>query len=158
MDEGPDWYSAWRHEAVHQLRDKIDRLKAEFRLAQWPRYDFDLDAGTLTFSEEGIPKVIAEIQIAGTTSVEADDWLWAWANSHWPSERATASEIVRVFGKEHGICELTHSRVEGDDLNSLGWRLTAVMARLTDAIGAYRAPRDEGGALFLVCKSVVWAG
>ncbi|QUD90570.1 DUF6882 domain-containing protein [Phenylobacterium montanum] len=153
----PDWYPDWRHDAVHQLQDKIDRLKSEFRLNDWPRYDYDIDAGTLTFSENGVPKLIAEIQVAGTTSVKAGDWLWAWANSHWPEDRVTDSEIVRAFGQEHGICELTHENVEDDDLNALGWALTAVMVRLTDALGAYR-PRDDDGGLFLVYKSMAWAG
>jgi len=59
--ESPHWYSEWRHEAVHELQDKIALLKAQFRLGDWPRYDYDLESGTLTFSDDGIPKVIAEI-------------------------------------------------------------------------------------------------
>jgi len=152
----PARYPDWRHDAVHQLQEKIERLKAEFRLNDWPRYDYDVNAGTLIFSEDGVPKVIAEIQIAGTTSLKAGDWLWAWANSHWPPQRVLDSRIVRAFGEQHGICELTHENVGADDLNSLGWELAAVMVRLTDALGAYR-PADEDGALYLVYKSLAWA-
>jgi hypothetical protein len=152
----PDWYPDWRHEAVHQLQAKNARLKEEFRISDWPRWDYELEAGTLTFSDQGVPKVVCEIQIVGTTSFKAGDWLWAWGNSHWPAERVTDSELVRAFGREHGICELTHDYVEVEDLNTLGWELTAVMARVTDAIGAYRPP-DDNGALFLTYKSVAWA-
>lgn len=154
----PEWYPDWRHDAVHQLQEKNARLKAEFRLNDWPRYDYDVDAGTLIFSDQGVAKVIAEIQIVGTTSVKAGNWLWAWANSHWPSERVTDAELVRAFGEEHGICELTHDYVEENaDLNALGWELASVTARVTNALGAYRPPRDEGGGLFLTYKSMVWA-
>ena len=118
--ESPDWYSEWRHEAVNLLQEKNDRLKTEFRIDDWPRYDYDVDAGTLTFSDQGIVKVFAEIQIVGTTSVKAGDWLWAWANSHWPVDRVTDSQRARAFGEEHSICELTRENVEDDDLNSLG--------------------------------------
>jgi hypothetical protein len=156
--ESPHWYSEWRHEAVHELQDKIALLKAEFRLGDWPRYDYDLEIGTLTFSEDGVPKVIAEIQIAGSTSANAGNWLWSWANTHWPPERVTDAAVVRAYGEEHGIRQLTHDFVEDDgDLNALGWELTAVMARLTGAVGAYRPPRDEGGGLFLTYKKIAWA-
>jgi hypothetical protein len=153
----PDWYLGWRHDAVHQLQEKNARLKAEFRLHDWPRYDYDVEAGTLIFSDDGIPKVVAEIQIAGSTSLRAGDWLWAWANSHWPPQRVIDSQAARAFGEKHGICDLTHENVKDDDLNSLGWGLTAVMVRLTDALGAYRPPRDEGGGLYLVYKRMAWA-
>jgi hypothetical protein len=154
--EEPDWYSGWRHDAVHQLQEKNARLKAKFNLGGWPRFDYDVDAGTLTFSENKIPKVIAEIQIVGTTSVKSGNWLWAWGNSHWPADRVSDSKLVRAFGEKYGICELTHDYVENENLNSLGWELTAVMVRVTDALGAYRPP-DENGALFLVYKSIAWA-
>ena len=154
----PDWFPGWRHDAVHQLQDKNERLRAEFRLGDWPRYDYDFDAGTLIFSAQGVPKVIAEIQIAGTTSAEVGNWLWAWANASLPPELVTASRLVRAFGEEHGISDLTGETVEGDDLNALGWRLTSIMVRVTNALGAYRPPRDEGGSLYLIYKSISWAG
>ena len=155
----PDWYPAWRHDAVHGLQEKNARLQAEFRISEWPRYDYDLDAGTLVFSDQGGPRVIAEIQVAGSTSAKAGNWLWAWANSHWPPECPADSRRAREFGEEHGVCELTHDSVEDDagDINALGWELTATMVRITDALGAYRPHRDEGGGLYLVYKSMSWA-
>ncbi len=154
----PDWYPDWRHEAFHELMEKIDRLKAEFQLGQWPRYDYDLQAGTLTFSEEGVPKVIAEIQVVGSTSEKAGNWLWAWGNDHWPRERTVDAETVRDFGEKNGICELTHEYLQDEDLNHLGWEMAAVAARITEGVGAYRPPRDEGGGLFLIYRSIAWAG
>ena len=155
--EFPDWYPGWRHDAVHQLQEKNARLSAEFRLGDWPRYDYDLDAGTLIFSDKGVPKVIAEIQIAGSTSLRSSNWLWAWANSHWPADRVTDSELARAFGGEHGICDLIHDYVENDDdVNALGWDLTAVMVRITGAVGAYRPPDDNGG-LYLVLRTLTRA-
>jgi hypothetical protein len=152
----PDWYSDWRHEAVHQLQDKNAELEAQFRLGTWPRYDYDVDARTLTFSEDGVVKVVAEIQVVGTTSIKARNWLWGWANSLWPIECVTDSRQVRSFGEEHEICELTHKYVDGEEINHLGWELTAVTVRVTGALGAYRPP-DEDGALFLIVKTIAWA-
>jgi hypothetical protein len=154
----PDWYASWRHDAVHRLQAKNAWLSSDFRLGAWPRFDYDIEAGTLTFSEHGIARVVAEIQIAGSTSFKAGDWLWAWGNAHWPRERSADATRVRAFGDEHGIEELAQASVKDDDLNALGWELTAVMVRVTDALGAYRPPRDEGGGLYLTYKSIAWVG
>src|SRR5689334_8005490 len=154
--EHHDWYPDWRHEAYHQLQDKNAQLHAKFRLDDWPRWDYDVGVGTLIFSEDGIPRVTAEIQIAGTTSVKAGNWLWAWGNSDWPAARVTDAELVRAYGEKHGICQLTHKFVQGKNLNALGWELAAVMARVTNALGVYRPPREEGGGLFLTYKSMDW--
>ena len=151
--EEPEWYANWRHDAVHELQDKNGRLEDEFRMGQWERFDYDLNAGTLIFSDRGTSKLLCEIQVAGSTSIEAENWLWAWANDYWPGDSARDSLLVREYGEKHGICELTHECIEPeDDLNALGWALTAVMVRVTGAIGAYRPP-DEGGGLFLVIKN-----
>jgi len=153
----PDWYPDWRHDAFHEMQEENARLQSEFRLDECTRFDYDVVAGTLIFSNDGVPKVIAEIQIVGTTSVQSGNWLWAWANADWPRERVVDSERVRAFGAEHGICELMHDYVEEGDLNALGWALTAVMMRVTGAVGAYRPPRDEGGGLFLAYRNIAWA-
>ena len=156
--EEPDWYPDWRHEAVHELQDKNARLSNEYGLSGWERFDYDLQAGTMIFSDRGVPKVIVEIQIAGSTSKKAGNWLWAWGNSHWPEGCVNDSRLVKAFGEKHGICELTHDYVDiDDDLNGVGWALTAAMARITGALGAYRPPRDEGGGLYLVYRSASWA-
>jgi hypothetical protein len=155
--EHPDWYPDWRHEAVHELQAKNRRLEEEFGISRWPRWDYDIHAGILTFSEGGVAKAIAEIQVVGTTSVSAGNWLWAWANDHWPDEGVTDSLRARSFGEEHGICELIHDYVADDgDLNGLGWELAAVTARVCGSAGVYRPP-DENGALFLTYRSIGWA-
>jgi hypothetical protein len=152
----PDWYSEWRDDAVQELQEKNAQLGARFRIGDWPRYDYDLDAGTLIFSDHGAAKVIAEIQIAGTTSTKAGDWRWAWANAHLPSDLLKDALLARAYGEEQGIGDLTHETVRGDDLDALGWELTGVTVRIADALGAYRPPRDDGGGIFLIYRSMRW--
>jgi hypothetical protein len=147
----PDWYADWRHEALHDLIAKQDRNLEEFRTGSWERFDYDLDALTLTFSEGGEPKVVADIQVVGTTGPE--DWLWAWGNTHLPEPCRRDVEQVKAFGEEHGIQELTWELLGAEDLNSLGWNLAAVAARICDAQGAYRAP-GENGALFMIYRNI----
>jgi hypothetical protein len=62
----PDWYPDWRHEVVHELHAKNERPDQVYSIKRWPRWDYDPEAGTLTFSEDGIAKVVAEIQVICT--------------------------------------------------------------------------------------------
>jgi hypothetical protein len=140
----------------------MSALRPSSKLGQWPRYDYDLVSGTVRFSHDGIVRVMAEVEIAGSTSSAAGDWLWSWANPHFPKERCADAERVRAFGHENGISELTEEHVTGGDLSKpdlggLGWELTAVMVRVTNVLGAYCPPRpDDAGRLYLTCKSVAW--
>jgi hypothetical protein len=159
----PDWYPAWRRAALDELVEKNRRLRREFKLGGWPRYDYDLAAGTVRFSEQGIVRVMAEIEIAGTTSIAGGDWLWAWANTAFPKERSTEAERVRAFGQKHGVAELVQDRLTetrkarvDDELEGLGWDLTAVMVKVTNVIGAYCPPTRDSGRLYLTCKTIAW--
>jgi hypothetical protein len=154
----PEWYPDWRHAAVHELQAKNKALHAKFSIDEWPRFDYDVDAGTLIFSDTSGPKVRAVIQIAGSTSERAGDWLWAWANAHWPGASVQSSLLAKRFGEEHGIGELAHRSVVDDhsDLNGLGWALTSVVAKLSDGLGGYRPPRAEGGGLYFVYRHIDW--
>ena len=157
--KSPDWYPAWRDEAIDQLNAKNKRLEGDFNLGNWSRYDYDLTSGKLLFSDQKVVKVVAEIQIAGSTSAKASNWLWAWSNSNLPGELLVDAKLVRSFGEKNSIDELAQAYVTDtqDDLEVLGWELSATMVRICDALGVYRSPRGEGGGLYLVLKSIGWA-
>jgi len=152
----PDWYAAWRHEAVHELIEKNSALDTQFKIGAWPRYDYDVDQRTLVFSEDGAPRVIATVQLVGSVSFNADNWLWAWANDWWPTEVCEASHSVSRFGEEHGIEELICGYATDDSLNQLGWEFTAITARIVGALGAYRTPTDDG-YLYFVYREIAFA-
>ena len=149
--QAPDWYDAWCEEAFEAFRAKQQRLNETYDLGAWHRYDYDTNAGTLTFSDEGRPRVLADIQVIGT--IGDHDWLWGWANDHWPTLSTEGMQALRAFGAEHGIEELTTDVLESDDLPGLGWMLAAIAARVLDAEGAYRAPSGNG-AVYLLIRSI----
>lgn len=66
---------------------------------------------------------------------------------------------VRSFGETNSIDELIQSYVTDvdDDLEVLGWELSAAAVRICDALGAYRSP-SEGDARFYIIKAISWAG
>lgn len=148
-----DEYATWRHDAVHALEAKRHALFAKLQITQWPaRWDYDLDRGELTFSGDTDLRLLAKVQIVGSTGPK--DWLWGWANSHWGEDLTKDARQTRDFGQTHAIDELTSPSLTDDDLNALGWELTAVAAKITDAVAAYRPQRDNGGGLFLLIRSI----
>jgi hypothetical protein len=152
----PSWYAQWRHDAVHELIEKNERLAKTHGLSGHERYDYDVDRQTLIFSNAGKQFVIAKIQIVGSTAISAGSWLWSWANSWWPEEATHAAQAAKQFGEEKNIEELTSDYLYDNSLENLGWEMAAVTARISGAIGAYRPP-TKNGHLFFVYTEVKFA-
>jgi hypothetical protein len=150
----PQQFSEFRHEAVHELMRLNELCKQEFRISSWPRWDYDFKRGTLTFSQDGVPKVRASIQVIGTTSISGGTWMWGWANESLPPNVTKEVAKVRAFGETENIAELKEQELPDDE--HLGWELTAVAAKVLGAIGAYRCP-DENGFVYLVYSSIGFA-
>jgi hypothetical protein len=144
----------FRHESIHALKRRNEANEKEFRIGSWSRYDYDFDRGTLTFSQDGITKVVASILVAGSTSQSAGTWLWSWANGSLPENVSEPLEKVRNFGISEKIAELAEPYVPDDE--SLGWQLTAVAVKIMGAKGAYRCPRDNGH-IYVIFRDIGFA-
>lgn len=142
--------------AHEYLTERQDALRAEFRLGEWARWDWDQDTGQLAFSNGAgePPQVVADIQFVGTTSEETGTWLWAWDNPH--IEQALARDVheVRRFGEAHDIAQLTTPKWPADATD--GWEMTSITAYVLQAKGAYRTPRDRGFT-YMILTAVRWA-
>ena len=147
--KAPDWYPAWRQEAFEQLLFKQETLEL-VGFGNSGQFRYDLDAGTLTISEEQTDKIRGDIQLVG--SINGQDWMWSWANDHWPKNAVEDLLKVRDFGREHGIEELTREHVKGYQLEPLAWALTAVAVRILDSPGAYHAGGKLPSLFFLLRK------
>jgi hypothetical protein len=147
-------FSAYRHEAVHELMRLNELCEQKFHISSWPRWDYDFDLGTLTFSQDGVPMVRASIQVIGTTSVSGKKWMWDWANESLPQNATKAVAKVRAFGTAENIAELKARELPDDEY--LGWGLTAVAAKVLTAKGAYRCP-GENGFVYVAYSSIQFA-
>jgi hypothetical protein len=148
-------YHDFKHRAVHTLMALNKQCEEKFGIGKWERWDYDLDAGTLVFSEAGTPKVVAEVQAVGTTSSRSNTWLWSWANESLTAVVTNQMAKVRQFGTDNAIRELTEASLSDDEY--LGWELTAITAGVLDAKGAYRCPSDSGGYFYFVYVNLAFA-
>jgi hypothetical protein len=142
----PEEFSKFRHEAVHALMRLNESCDREFSIPSLPQWYYDLEAATLTFSEGGTARVVASIQVVGTTSTRGGTWLWSWANRSLPASATEAMKKVRSFGEAEKLSQLTDQSIPGDDY--LGWAMTAIAATVLGSKGAYRCPGDHGFIYF----------
>lgn len=150
MDSKVD-FAAMRREAVHALTDLNEAVNAKYGIMAWERFDYDLNAGTLTFSHKGKARVVADIQVVGATS---DGFVWAWANANWWPQPVLEDVLkVRAWGEANGVAELTTPGLKGGNVTELGWALTAVAAKITGAKGAYR-PMEGQKSLFFLYRDI----
>jgi hypothetical protein len=134
-------------------RSCTKKCEEELRISSWPRWDDDLDRGTLTFSQDGQPKVVAAIQVVGSTSLSSGTWLWSWANQCFPPCVTQEVERVRAFGELESLPASTEAKRPADE--HVGWQMTAIAAKVLGAKGAYRFPAEDG-FVYLLDSSVTF--
>jgi hypothetical protein len=128
-----------------------ESCQREFQISSWPQWHYDLDRTTLTFLRDGFPRVVASIQVVGTTSTKSGTWLWAWDNQHLPSQSTHRMAEVRAFGEQECLTELRTPKLTDDEY--LGWGMAAIAAKILGAKGAYRCP-GENGFLYVVYTDI----
>jgi hypothetical protein len=117
----------------------------QYRINDWPRWDYSLANATLTFSQDGKPKVVCAIQAVG--SVQGDSWEWSWGNKNLPDSCKSEMHRVREFGEEKQWGKLTSLFL--DNTEYLGWELASVSAHLIGGMAAYRCPDSETPGYFM---------
>jgi hypothetical protein len=144
-------YENWRREAYQQLIDLNEKANATYGITAWEEFSYDLAAGTLLFSHKGRPRVEARIQLVGVADKQ---WMWAWANPGWWPESVLRDALAtRAFGEQHNLPDLVSPHLDAPDMTSLGWTLTAIAARVTGALGAYR-PMDGRRSMFVLYREL----
>ena len=144
-------YEAYRHACVHLAIDGNKKWHEQYRILEWPRWDFDADAKILTFSQKGEPKVRARVAVVGT--VQGNEWQWVWSNHNFSVEERNLIHPVREFGVAKGWSQLSESLVKEND--SDGWELTSIALHLLDGQWTYRFPTDLGYC-YLIALETNW--
>jgi hypothetical protein len=147
----PEEYEEFRAQAYQSLVQMNELCKQEFKLGSWQRWDYELDAGTLTFSSDGVPRVIATIQAVGSTSNKSATWMWGWANRGLPAKVTDQLYKLKQFGEHEKLSQFTEEMIPGDE--DVGWEMAAVATRILRGKGVYRCP-SKNGFLFLVFMDI----
>ena len=148
-----DKFVALVTDAYEYLTACQDKLKAEFSLGEYERFEM-VDGGRgLEFHAGGVAYVRAEVQFVGSVSRSTGTWLWGWANDEVDPEVIRDMGDVRLYGESQGIWQLTTPKWEADQVD--GWEMAAIAAYILRARGAYRAPYEHVFS-YLTFRSVEW--
>jgi hypothetical protein len=147
-------YRAFLTDAHEYLKARQAELQRDYKIGSYPRYDWYQDRGELVFSDHGVEKVIARMQIVGDVSNTSHTWLWSWANPTIDNDISAQILLVKRYGQRHGIHRLVEAKWPADEVD--GWEMAAIAAKLLHAKGAYRSPAT-GGPVFLIMTDVRWA-
>ncbi len=150
---GFDELNALIDESVAYLNAAQERFMKEFNVGRHQRWDWYQETGKLIFSNHGVPTVEADVDFVGSLSSRSDTWMWAWANTSFTDGVKQRSREIREFGEAHDFLPLASALWPGDQQD--GWDMTAVMAKLLGAIGAYRTPSDSG-FVYMVVRAARW--
>lgn len=66
------------------------------------RWDADLEAGTLTFTNPRGWRIVAPVQVVGTRNTADGTFLWGWDHPSVPVPLRADAERVRAFGAAQG--------------------------------------------------------
>jgi len=141
-------YEKFRDEACEKFLAQSKKINEEFKLGGYSRWDFRQDTGQIIFSDNGVPKVIATVQIAGSWSNISNTWMWSWNNKSIEDPVKKDLETVRKFGQERKYDELINAQWKSDA--EYAWTITAVAGHILKAKTAYRGDSGSGYAYFLV--------
>jgi len=141
--------------AYDYLYKQQDTCNSIYKIGDYQNWYYNQYTGELTFSNNGIKKLIVDYEEVGSLSFKSNTWLWSWGNPN--LEKKIKSEIVAVrdFGRKRGFEKLTNPKWTADE--SDGWEMTAIAAFIMKAKGAYRVPSSDSMLYsFMIYKNIRW--
>ena len=142
--------------AYEYLHKQQDICNSVYRIHSYKNWFYDQLTGELTFSDNGVKKLIIDYEEVGSVSEVTNTFLWAWANPH--LEDGIKSDIIKVkdFGQKRNFDKLVNPKWSADQYD--GWEMTAISSYLMQTKGAYRVPNTDNKLFsFLIFKNIRWA-
>jgi hypothetical protein len=151
--KNPDSYEKFLVEAMAKFVPGATQLSEEYKLGSYS-WHLDQRTGKLTFSKDGVIKVIADAQIAGSYSTYSHTWMWAWANTSVAEGMKKDIGKVKEYGERHRYKELSTAKWEcSEDYAST---MIAAAGYLLKSKGAYRGPIEDG-YVYILITDIRWA-
>jgi len=138
------------------LTEQQDICKDEFKISTYKNWFYDQETGELTFSDDGVKKLIINYENVGTVSLKSNTWLWAWANNNTLDKVKSEIGVIKEYGDKREFEKLMTSKWPADEVD--GWEMTSIAAYLMKAKGAYRVKSsDDSVFVYMLFKEINWA-
>jgi hypothetical protein len=142
--------------AYEYLNKQQDICNSVYKIGTYENWYYDQLTGELTFSDNGVKKLIIDYEEVGSVSEVTNTFLWAWDNPH--LEQNIKSEIIKVkdYGQKRNFEKLINAKWTAGQYD--GWEMTAISSYLLKAKGAYRVPTSNDKLFsFMIFKKIRWA-
>lgn len=149
-------FSALSKKAYEYLNKQQEICDSVYKISTYQNWFYDQTKGELTFSDNGVKKLIIEYEEVGSVSEVTNTFLWAWGNPN--LEEKVKSEIgkVKEYGHKRKFEKLINPKWAADQYD--GWEMTAIASYLLQAKGAYRVPARNGKLFsFMIFKKITLA-
>lgn len=138
-----DWYSHAPSPQGQIYFVPADRIPAEeYDINSYEHWYYDHGIGAFHFKSDDGRNLYFKYVDVGSFSTKLNTWMWSWDNKSTPKHVAKGLEKVKSYGEENNFKDLSQGLLENGD-EYTGWALTAVAAKLLNAIGAYRIPQEH---------------
>lgn len=140
-------YEKFLKNACESFLESSKKVNEEYKLASFERWDFTQESGQIVFSDKGVKKLVANVQVAGSWAAN-NTWMWGWNNKS--LEKALVKDLLKVrdFGVSKNYPEFTTPIFASDP--DYAWTLTAAAGYITKAKTSYRGENGTGYVYFLI--------
>jgi hypothetical protein len=130
---------------IDKCLDEMSSLQEEFMelydILSYEEWFYDHGIGAFHFKSSSGKNLYFKYVDVGSFSTKKNTWNWSWDNESTPVHVSRRIEKVRAFGEANNFELLTNGLFDGDEYT--GWAMTAVTAKLLNAIGMYQVPHEH---------------
>lgn len=135
-------FDNFKDECVEQLSSLQHEFMTLYDINSFEHWFYDHDIGAFHFRSDDGRNLYFKYVDVGSYSTKRNTWMWSWNNKSTPKQVTKGLEKVKAYGEENNYNYLSQGLLEeGDEYT--GWALTAITAKLLNAIGAYRIPQEH---------------
>jgi hypothetical protein len=134
-------FEDYKDDCVDDISSLQDEFMTLYDIESYEKWFYDHDIGAFHFKSDDGRNLYFKYVDVGSFSTKANTWNWSWSNSSTPVHVSQSLERVKIFGEANNFGELTEGLFDGDEYT--GWAMTAVSAKILNAIGAYRVPQGD---------------
>ena len=135
-------FEDFKDKCVAQLSALQEEFMKVYDINSYEHWYYDHGIGAFHFKSDDGRNLYFKYVDVGSFSTKKNTWVWSWDNTSTPKHVAKELEKVKEYGEQNKFDELAHGLLEDGD-EYTGWALTAIAAKLLNAIGAYRIPQEH---------------
>jgi hypothetical protein len=135
-------FENFKDDCVEQLSALQNEFMKLYDINSYEHWYYDHGIGAFHFKADDGRNLYFRYVDVGSYSTKKDTWMWSWDNNSTPKHVTKGLQKVKQYGEENGYNYLSQGLLENGD-EYTGWALTAITAKLLNAIGAYRIPHEH---------------